>query len=131
VLERCALEHGALHVQVGERANAIRFYGAHGVLRYQELGRAEASYTPRDDDPYVRVEVIAHGAVVYTNPILRWNGEALPRPEARLRVGPTWAVRAGGAVVLIAFAWLVRRVLGRARQGGGAPELASGIRNST
>jgi hypothetical protein len=132
-LERCELEDGTLHVRVGERANAIRFYGAHGVLRYQELGRAEASYTPRDDDPYVRVEVIAHGAVLYLNPILRWDGVALPRPEARFLAAPTWGMRAGGAAALAAFAWLVRRLLRPAPQGGGAPapELASGIRNST
>lgn len=132
-LEKCELEDGALRVRVGERANAIRFYGAHGVLRYQELGRAEASYTPRDDDPYVRVEVIAHGAVLYLNPILRWDGVALPRPEARFLAGPTWGVRAAGGAVLAAFAWLVSRVLRRPapQGGGGAPELASGIRNST
>jgi len=130
-LERCEFEDGALHVRVGERANAIRFYGAHGVLRYQELGRAEASYTPRDDDPYVRVEVLAHGAVVYLNPVLRWDGVALPRPEARFLAAPTWGVRMAGAAMLAVFAWLVWRLLVRAPQGGGTPELVSGIRNST
>jgi len=129
-LEKSEIEDGALRVRVGERAAAIRFYGEHGVLRYQEMGRAEASYTPRADDPYVRVEVIAHGAVLYTNPILRWDGFALPRAEARVLAGPTWGVRAAGAAALAALAWLLWRVLGPARQGAAAG-LASGIRNST
>ncbi|HTO52927.1 MAG TPA: hypothetical protein VMR50_06025 [Myxococcota bacterium] len=123
LLERCELEDGALRVRVGERANAIRFYGPHGVLRYQELGRAEASYAPRADDPYVRVEVIAHGAVVYLNPVLRWDGVALPKPEARVRALPTWAARGLGALSLLLIGWGIARFVRAGRQ--------SGIRNST
>jgi hypothetical protein len=129
-LEECEMRDGALRVRVGETADAIRFYGAHGVLRYQEMKRAEASYIPRADDPYVRVEVIAHGAVLYLNPVMRWNGVALPQPQAHFLAGPTWAVRGAAGLALLGFAWLISRVL----RGGAqrAPsEAVSGIRNST
>jgi hypothetical protein len=130
LLERCEFDGGALHVRVGETANAIRFYGAHGVLRYQELGRAEASYKPRADDPYVRVEVIAHGAVVYLNPVLRWDGVALPRPEARVRWVPTWFARGAGLAALLAFGALLVRLL-RPRSQRAGESVGSGIRNNT
>lgn len=129
-LELCEIEDGRLHVRVGERADVIRFYGEHGDLRYQETGRSEASYTLAADDPYVRAEVIAHGAVLYLNPVIRWDGFALPKPRARVLVGPTWAARGTGAVALLALAWL----LARPRRAGvqrPAAAPASGIRNST
>lgn len=129
-LLRCEIEDGRLQVRVGERANVIRFYGPHGDLREQVSGRAEASYPLGADDPYVRVEVIAHGAVLYLNPVLRWDGKALPKPEARVLVGKTWGVRAGSALALAALVWLALRAL-RAGAQRTAPSPASGIRNST
>jgi hypothetical protein len=129
-LERCEIEDGQLHVRVGEVASVIRFYGPHGDLRHQVSGRAEASYALGADDPYVRVEVIAHGAVLYLNPVLRWDGVALPKPEARVLVAKTLAVRAGGAAALAALLWLASRSLRTGAQGAvRAP--ASGVRNST
>jgi hypothetical protein len=78
----------------------------------------------------VRVEVIAHGAVLYLNPVLRWDGVALPKPEARVLVAKTLAVRAGGAAALAALLWLASRSLRTGAQGAvRAP--ASGVRNST
>jgi hypothetical protein len=129
-LELCEIEDAKLHVRVGERADVIRFYSAHGDLRYQETGRAEASYSLAADDPYVRVEVIAHGAVLYLNPVIRWDGVALAKPEARVLAAPTWAARVGGAIALLALAWLLPRARGAGAQ---RPEAApaSGIRNST
>lgn len=129
-LLRYEIEGGALHVVVGERANVIRFYSAHGDLRHQESGKAEASYSLAPDDPYVRVEVIAHGAVLYLNPVLRWDGVALPRPAARMLVGKTWAVRLAGLLALGAFFWLAARAPRAVTQRPvSAP--VSGTRNST
>lgn len=131
-LELCEIEDGQLHVRIGEPASVIRFYGPHGDLRQQVSGRAEASYAPGPDDPYVRVEVIAHGAVLYLNPILRWDGVALPKPEARVLVGKTWGVRAGAALALAALLWLVSRALRRSSvQGPVVAAPAAGARNST
>jgi hypothetical protein len=128
-LELCEIEDGRLHVRVGERADVIRFYSEHGELRYQENGRSEASYTLGASDPYVRVEVIAHGAVLYLNPVIRWDGVALPHPQARVRALPTWIARGGGAVALLAVAWLLLGRRAGAQRPAAAP--APGIRNST
>jgi hypothetical protein len=130
-LELAEVEDGRFHVRVGERAAVIRFYGPHGDLRYQETNRSEASYEMDSDDPYVRVEVIAHNAVMYLNPIIRWDGVALPKPEARELLGVTWAVRAGGALALFALVWLAARAR-RPTPQRAAPSLAApGMRNST
>ena len=75
----------------------------------------------------MRVEVIAHGAVLYLNPVIRWNGVALPRPEARLLVGRTWAVRGGAALALAGLAWLVASRLSGAQGSLDRPR----ARNST
>jgi len=99
-LLRCEIEDGELRVKVGERASAIRFVSAHGALRREVRDSDEAGYRLTEDDPYVRVEVLAHGAVMYLNPVLRWDGVALPAPRALLRPLPTWTARALGALVL-------------------------------
>jgi hypothetical protein len=129
-LELCEIEDGQLHVRVGEDASVIRFYGPHGDLRHQVTGRPEASYALADDDPYVRVEVIAHGAVLYLNPVLRWDGVALPKPTARVLLGTTWAVRIAGALAVAALTWLAARALRPGSQGA-VPAAPSGVRNST
>jgi hypothetical protein len=129
-LELCEIEGGQLHVRVGEDASVIRFYGPHGDLRHQVTGRPEASYALGADDPYVRVEVIAHGAVLYLNPVLRWDGVALPKPTARVLLGTTWAVRIAGALAVAALTWLAARALRPGSQGT-ALAAPSGVRNST
>jgi hypothetical protein len=87
-LELCELEGDQLHVRVGERADLIRFYGQNGRLLRAEHNRAEAFYTVSPDDSYVRVEVqvLARKAMLYLNPLIRWDGVALPKPEARFRL---------------------------------------------
>ena len=138
-LLRCEIEAGELVVRVGERADAIRFIGAHGAQRHEALGVDEARYRLADDDPYVRVEAEAHGARLLLNPVLRWDGVALPAPHAEVLALPTLAVRALGALVL---ALVVRFSVRFARGGRGTaraplrapeprPEAAQGSGRST
>jgi hypothetical protein len=112
-------------VEIGERADTIRFISAHGDVRREERGRPIGRYRLAADDPYVRVEVIAHGAVLYLNPVIRWDGVALPSPQATFRPVPTWTVRALGALALAALAAFligrVRRASGTARIHAAAP----------
>lgn len=130
-LQYFEIENGGLDVRVGEKAEVIRFYGPHGILRHQVTGRSEASYTLTADDPYVRVEVIAHGAVLYANPVLRWDGVALQRPESHALWLPTWAVRIGAALALGALVWGAAIALRGGAQRRVVALGASGIRNST
>jgi len=104
-LELCEIDAGVLHVRVGEPADLIRFYSEHGELRSEVRRKAEAVYTLRPEDPYVRIEVTAHHAVLYLNPVIRWDGVALPKPQATVQPNPTWAVRGLGALVLL-LVWL-------------------------
>jgi hypothetical protein len=119
-LLRCEIEDGELVVEIGEPAVVIRFYSEHGDLRREERGRSVARYRLAADDPYVRVEAIAHGAVLYLNPVIRWNGIALPAPRAELRAVPTWTVRALAALLLAAFARFSLRWARRARGTAGS-----------
>jgi len=129
VLSLCEIDSGVLRVAVGETADAIRFYSAHGDLRLEERRKPEAVYKLAEDDPYVRVEVIAHGAVLYLNPVIRWDGVALPKPEARVLAGPTWAARGIGALVWLAVAFAIWRALWRAP--AQRAESPAEVRNST
>lgn len=119
-LELCELEGDTLHVRVGEKADVIRFWGQHGQLLRDERNRAEAFYTPAPENSYVRVEVqvLERRAMLYLNPLIRWDGVALPKPEARFLLGRTWAIRAAGGVLfgIAVIAWLrTTRSLRRAR----------------
>jgi hypothetical protein len=124
-LLRCEIEDGELRVKIGERATAIRFLSAHGALRREERDSDQARYRLAAEDPYVRVEVLAHGAVMYLNPVFRWDGVALPAPRAEARPLPTWTARALGALVLVFVVRLsvrlARRGRGRARSRSPAP----------
>ena len=99
-LVRCEIEAGELVVKIGERADSIRFITAHGAQRHEALGVDEARYRLAANDPYVRVEVEAHGARMLLNPVLRWDGVSLPAPRAEVLPLPTYGVRALGALVL-------------------------------
>ncbi len=113
-LLRCEIENGELVVRVGERADAIRFVAARGELRHEELGRDEARYRLAANDPYVRVEVLAHGARMFLNPVIRWDGIALPAPRAEVLPLPTLALRALGVAGLVLVVRIsVRRARGR------------------
>ena len=126
-LVRCEIVNGELVVKVGRRAEVIRFYSSHGDLRREERGRDEARYRLAPDDPYVRVEAIAQGAVLYTNPVIRWDGVALPRPEATVRPLPTWLAR---VAALIALAVLARVSVTWVRAGRGTPRSRDRARES-
>ena len=115
-LLRAEIEDGDLVVEIGERADTIRFISEHGDVRREERNRPSARYRLAAADPYVRVEVQAHGAVLYLNPVIRWDGVALPSPHARLRTLETWGVRGLGALVLAALAAALIRA---ARRGSG------------
>lgn len=103
-LLRCEIENGELVVKVGRRTEVIRFFSAHGRMVREEWGRDEARYRLAKDDPYVRVEAIAQGAVLYTNPVIRWDGVALPQPQAIVRPLPTWLARGAALLALLALA---------------------------
>jgi hypothetical protein len=124
-LLRCEIEDGELVVKVGRRTEVIRFFSAHGRMVREEWGRDEARYRLAPDDPYVRVEAIAQGAVLYTNPVIRWDGVALPRPQAVVRPLPTWLARCGALVALLVLALVsvrwVRTGRGKARSRARVP----------
>lgn len=123
-LRRCEIEDGELVVEIGEPAAVIRFYSEHGDLEREERGRSVGRYRLGADDPYVRVEVIAHGAVLYLNPVVRWDGVALPAPRAEPKPVPTWTVRALGAVLLALVVGFSLRWARGARGTAGSPSRA-------
>jgi hypothetical protein len=113
-LLRCEIENGELVVKIGEEADSIAFYSEHGELRLETRGRDEARYRLAASDPYVRVEVDAHGARLLLNPVIRWDGVSLPAPRAELLALPTYGVRALGALLLA----LVLRFIVQVARGG-------------
>jgi hypothetical protein len=130
-LVRSEIENGELVVKLGERADSIAFYSEHGELRRQERDVDEARYRLAAGDPYVRVAVDAHGALMLLNPVIRWDGVALPASRAEPLPLPTWAMRAFGAVVLALFVRLSVRLSRTGRGTARSPRLAAGPRPGT
>ena len=71
----------------------ITFIGEGGATLAAAAGVATAGYVARPGDPYVRVEITTPKTTMYLNPVVRWDGVALPHPSPRLNVTATWAVR--------------------------------------
>jgi hypothetical protein len=105
------LHDGTLSVQLTGAPSTITFIGQNGVVRRAVADTTNASYTLTDDDTYVRTVVTSPQTVLFLNPVIRWNGTALPHETATVDAAWTWTQRGGiGAVlVLLALRFRARR----------------------
>ena len=114
--------HGdTITVRLERVARSIRFVGDSGRERLAVANADTATYVTTSGESYVRIEVRSDSTEFFLNPVLRWDGRALPQPHPVLNAGATWTVRcaialaylllAGGAVAL----WRRRGKTSRAR----------------
>lgn len=103
---------------------ALRVVGTNGVIRAERVFRHATPmsefvvrWPARRDDTYLRaVAVGLDGALLYTNPAIRWNGLVLPHAVAQIDRPRTMLWRASWAIALfwvLAFASAARRVTWR------------------
>ncbi len=96
----------------------VSFIGQNGALKATVEGAGSASYTVAADDTYIRAVVRTSHRTLYLNPVIRFDGTALPAPSAIVDEVRTWVMR---SAILIGCALVVSAVSrSRARhQAGG------------
>jgi hypothetical protein len=89
------------------------FVGQDGVVRGTANQVMEATYTFAATDSYIRTVIRTPNMVMYVNPVLRYNGVALPAPAAGVDSTSTWLHR---LVILLVSAVVVVFLWGRRRR---------------
>ena len=87
-----------LTVALERRAVAIRFVGDSGRVLGTVADASAASWVATPREHYVRVEVRSDSTEFFLNPVVRWDGRALPSPRPQLNDTATWSLR--GAIAL-------------------------------
>ncbi|MGE3473576.1 MAG: hypothetical protein AB7O28_24755 [Vicinamibacterales bacterium] len=103
-----------LRVAIAGAPSRIAFISRDGVVRQTVDGVTMAEYTLQPGDPYVRTVVTTPDAVLYLNPVIRWDGRRIPEPRAVVNRVATWLQR--GTIValcaLVLIKWGRRRAAG-------------------
>jgi hypothetical protein len=118
-------ETDTLHVVTDGALPNIEFVGQGGHSRLTAERTQRASYTFGAHDTYVRAVVHTPQTTLYLNPVLRYDGRALPSPVATIDGPQTWLLRSGIVAALLATAsllWPRRKVLPAAAMSPALPE---------
>lgn len=121
-LRAVAMHGDTLRVSIDGDADTIRIVGEHGAVRAELRGvsarNATISAVASPDDGYLRV--VAHGdsSLLYTNPVIRWDGHELPRVDVVIDWPRTIVWRAGWACAYAGMAWRLVAARRRARSAG-------------
>ncbi len=96
-----------LDVRIDGAPDTLRVIGQEGVVRAQLTGAAaregRLTVVAHETDGYLRVVATGNDALLYLNPVLRWDGRDLPRPIAFVD-GPRTAL--WRSAWMLAFGWL-------------------------
>ena len=110
---RAVTMHGdTLAIALAAGARRIRFLGDSGRELAVARDTSEARYVARTADAYVRIEVENAATTFWLNPVVRWDGMALPDPRPVVNTGATWLLRGALLILLLLAAgvWRRRRV---------------------
>jgi 1-acyl-sn-glycerol-3-phosphate acyltransferase len=99
-------------IRVRGPLRAVRIVGTNGVVRAEHvvtratpMSEVVLRWAAHQDDTYLRAVAIGDdGALLYTNPVIRWNGLALPHAVAQIDRPRTMLWRASWAIALF---WVV------------------------
>lgn len=105
------LEGGRLSVSFTGEPSTILFIGQDGVVKKMVENVTTADYAFSDADTYIRAELRSPRAVLYLNPVLRYDGTRFPAPVATPDATATWLLRSGALIfaALVLALPLVRR----------------------
>ncbi len=107
-LDRCEMRGDTLHVTTVPEAAFITFTGQGGKVRRIATSTAEADYTFRADDTYIRIEVIGPGTHLYLNPVVRTRNGYPDTARAQVAWPASiamWSAYAAFSVVVLASVW--------------------------
>jgi hypothetical protein len=108
-LQSVTFDAGVLRVRTGGEPATIVFIGQDGAERRRVQRANHAEYSVADSDTYVRTVIYSPRSVMFLNPVLRYDGRAIPAPAARVAVARTWAMRGSVVAAVLALAVLIRR----------------------
>ncbi len=94
--------NGRLDVSCTGAPATFSFVGQGGVVRKTVTHATSAEYDLTASDTYVRTVIRAPTTVMFLNPIVRYDGAALPTPVALVDERDTWFLRGLLAIVCAA-----------------------------
>jgi hypothetical protein len=97
------------------------FIGQDGDVRGTANQAMEATYTFAATDTYIRTVIRTPNTVMYVNPIIRYDGTALPAPKAVVDRTSTWLHRVIILAITIAAVFLLWRRTPKERWRRGRP----------
>ena len=107
-----------------DRADAeFTFIGQRGDVKRTTAAGQSASYTLTPDDTYIRTRIKTPTHTLFVNPIVRWDGRALPAPVATIDPTWTWIERLAilGFCALLVASIVRRHTRGVGRARGSRP----------
>lgn len=102
------VDGNTLTVTLNGAPSRVTFIGQDGVVRDTVHDALSASYVMRADDTYIRTVITSPHTTLFLNPVVRWNGIALPTPVATVNGFWTWTQR-GGSVIAAGLLWMFWR----------------------
>lgn len=99
-LSSLAVKGHTMTVTLAGAPSTMTFIGVNGTVRHVQRGTTTASFALTEADPYMRVVVTTPQATLFLNPVIRWDGLRLPRPQATINVLATWAQRGLAALAI-------------------------------
>jgi hypothetical protein len=109
VLAGIEFSDGTLLVTCAGEPSTFNFVGQDGIIRKTVKNAMSASYTFAGDDTYIRTVIESPRALLYLNPVLRYDGIRLPAPSASVNVIGSWLQRAGLLIATVALLVMYRR----------------------
>jgi hypothetical protein len=124
--EQIAVRGDTLTVTCDSAVARIDFIGQRGRLLSRTVGTRTASYAIQPGDPYVRTVIATPHTIMFLNPIVRYDGRSLARPNAVLDEPKTWGLRASILATAVMLIWLAvaRRRFALRRDPSPEPALA-------
>jgi hypothetical protein len=129
VLNHVDVADATLTVSVKGAESTFSFVGQDGAIRKLVKNVTAASYTLTPSDTYVRTVITTPQTVLYVNPVLRYNGQAPAKPQARVDLASTWALRGCGGLGVALASLVYARRRRRAQRRVATPVLAGVKRN--
>jgi hypothetical protein len=113
---------GMIHVTIEGAPSDFEIVGQDGAVRIKATDALAASYTLLPQDTYIRTVIRTPRTTMFLNPVIRYDGRALPAPAAAVDPGRTWLLRGAWA---LAFAAAAVRLWPRRAVGDQVPSAAA------
>jgi hypothetical protein len=109
VLAGFEFNDGTLVVTCAGEPSTFNFVGQDGVIRKSVKDVMSASYTFTGDDTYIRTVIESPRALLYLNPVLRYDGIRFPAPSASVNLAGSWLQRGLLLIAAVALVVMYRR----------------------